>query len=89
MPSSTNIRILSGISNDSISEQGVTFAVVIVKKHVIDSRTTANEPINDFWSVFPGMPVVLMAQDRSGRPTYYGRPDLSQFMARVSLHAIP
>lgn len=71
-----------------IREQGVTFAIVVVKRHVIDSRITANETINSFWSVFPGMPVVLMAQDPSGRPTYCGRPDLSRFMSSVPLSAI-
>ena len=35
------------------------------------------------------MPVVLMAQDGQGRPTYFGRRDLSQFMANVPLQAVP
>lgn len=72
-----------------IREQNVTFAVVIVKRHIIDSRTQANEAIRSFSSAFPGMPVVLMAQDSRGRASYYGRNDLSQFLARVPLHAIP
>jgi hypothetical protein len=72
-----------------IKEQGITFAVVIVKKSVIDDRTKADQAILSFTPVFPGLPVVLMAQNSSGRPTYYGRPDLSKFLANIPMAAIP
>ena len=72
-----------------IREQNVTFAVVIVKKHILDNRVQASNAIRAFGGAFPGMPVVLMAQDSRGRASYYGRPDLSQFLARVPLNAIP
>jgi hypothetical protein len=72
-----------------IREQGVTFAVVIVKKHVIDSSAEANRAIAGFQPVFPGLPVVLMAQDYRGTPTYYGRRDIARFLASVPLEAIP
>lgn len=72
-----------------IKEQGVTFAVVVVKKAVLDYKPKADEAIRDFSGVFPGMPVVLMAQDARGVPTYYGRKDISRFLANVPLHAIP
>jgi hypothetical protein len=72
-----------------IREQGQTFAVVVVKRHVIDNRSTAVEAIASFHPVFPGMPIVLMAQDGSGRPTYYGREDISRFLANVPMRAIP
>ena len=72
-----------------IREQGQTFAVVVVSVHVIESRSTAAEAIASFNPVFPGMPVVLMAQDSAGRPTYYGRQDISQFLANVPMRAIP
>ena len=72
-----------------IREQGVTFAIVIVKKHVIDSVSQANEAIGSFRPMFPGLPVVLMAQDQRGRPTYYGRRDISRFLASVPVQAIP
>ena len=45
--------------------------------------------IRTFSGAFPGMPVVLMAQDSRGTPTYYGRPDLSRFLANTPLGAIP
>lgn len=72
-----------------IREQGVTFAVVIVKKYVIDSSAEANQTITAFQPVFPGLPVVLMAQDYQGTPTYYGRQDIARFLATVPLEAIP
>jgi hypothetical protein len=66
-----------------IREQGVTFAIVIVKPHVIDNAFEADRTMASLQPVFPGMPVVLMAQDYRGVPTYYGRRDISQFMASV------
>jgi len=72
-----------------VREQGITFAVVVVKKHVVDSSSEATRTISAFRSAFPGLPVVLMAQDSSGRPTYYGRQDIARFLASVPMHAIP
>jgi hypothetical protein len=72
-----------------IREQNVTFALVIVKKHVLDNHIEANSAIRAFGGAFPGLPVVLMAQDSRGRASYYGRSDISKFMARVPLNAIP
>ena len=72
-----------------IREQGVTFAVVIVKKHVVDNSFEAQDAIAAFQPVFPGLPVVLMAQDARGVPTYFGRTDIARFMSSVSLSAVP
>lgn len=72
-----------------IKEQGVTFAVVIVKKSVIDIPSEAKKAIQSFQPLFPGIPVLLMAQDTRGIPTYYGRKDISRFMASVPLQAVP
>jgi hypothetical protein len=72
-----------------IREQGVTFAVVIVKRHVLSSHSGANRVIAAFQPAFPGCPVVLMAQDARGVPTYYGRRDLVDFLASVPMEAIP
>ena len=72
-----------------IREQGQTFAVVVVKPHVIQSRSVAARAIRGFMPGFGGAPVVLMAPAGRGRPTYFGRPDISRFMASVPLQAIP
>jgi hypothetical protein len=72
-----------------IKEQGVTFAVVIVKPHVVSNQSEANEAIWAFQPAFPGLPVILMAQNARGVPTYFGRQDIARFMAKVPLSAVP
>jgi hypothetical protein len=71
-----------------IREQGVDFAVVVVKPHVIANSHEAAEAITGLTPAFR-VPIVLMAQDSRGRPTFYGRRDLSAFMSRVPVSAIP
>lgn len=72
-----------------IKEQGVTFAIVVVKPHIIRNSFQANDAIRSFQPLFPGTPIVLMAQDGFGTPTYYGRNDLVNFMASVPMAAVP
>jgi hypothetical protein len=72
-----------------IKEQDVTFAVVIVKQHVLDISSEANDAIASFQPLFPGIPLVLMAQDSRGTPTYYGRRDIVNFMADVPMSSVP
>jgi len=72
-----------------VKEQGVTFAIVVVKQSVVDNRSTAEKTIQSFRSVFPGSPIVLMAQDRRGVPQYFGRRDIVNFLAKVPMSAIP
>lgn len=73
-----------------ISEQGVTFAVVIVKRHILNSRREANRLISTFQhNVFGQIPVILMSQDTRGIPSYYGRDDIVQFLSRIPLGSIP
>jgi hypothetical protein len=72
-----------------IKEQGQTFAVVVVKRHVTDNRYQAAEATQSFSRCFPGMPIVLMSQDSRGTPTYFGRRDLANFLSRVSMNRIP
>lgn len=72
-----------------IKEQGVTFAIVIVKKVVLDNRSDANSTIRSFQPVFAGTPVVLMAQDSRGAASYFGRHDIVNFLSRVPMASIP
>lgn len=72
-----------------IREQGVTFALVVVKSHIVQNRIEAGETISAFQPYFPGMPVVLVGQDSRGVPTYFGRPDIARFMASVPMSAVP
>lgn len=71
-----------------IREQGQTFAVVVVKPHIIQNPSEAAEAISSFTPVFR-VPVVLMAQDAGGRPTFYGRQDIARFLSGVPVRAIP
>lgn len=73
-----------------IKEQGITFGIVAVKPHILTNDTEAKKLIAVFETqVFVGHPVVLMAQDASGRPSYYGRKDIADFLAKTPLAAIP
>lgn len=76
------------ITGAVLREQGVSFAVVIVKPQVVQNSVEAMSAIASFTPVFR-VPVLLMAQDAGGRPTYFGRNDLARFMSRVPLSAVP
>lgn len=65
-------------------EQGVTFAVVVVKQHALNDDARAT-----FQPAFPGVPIVLMSQDSRGVPTYLGRPDIVRFLTNVPFQALP
>lgn len=76
------------ITGAVIREQGVTFAVVIVKEHVVRNPSEARDAIAGLVPVFR-VPVVLMAEDSGGRPTYYGRTDIARFLSSISPGRIP
>lgn len=71
-----------------IKEQGVTFSVVVVKSSALNSSN--KERVRDDYSrYFPRMPIILMAQDSRGIPTYDGRKDIVQFLANLHISQIP
>lgn len=72
-----------------IKEQNVTFAIVVVKKFILDNPTQATNAIHGFEKIFPGLPIVLMAQNHKGIPSYYGRKDLTNFLSKLPLSSIP
>jgi hypothetical protein len=72
-----------------IKEQGVSFAVVVVKPHIINNSLEANRMQNSFKGVFGNVPIVLMAQNSRGVPTYYGRTDIVKFLSRIHISQIP
>lgn len=71
-----------------ISEQGQKFAIVIVKEYVLNS-TEKDTVSMEFSKYFPGMPLILMAQNSRGIPTYYGRKDIVAFLAKLHISQIP
>ncbi len=72
-----------------VREQGITFAVVFVRKYVVENASEAQSAIRSFAPVFPGVPLVLMGQDNSGRATFFGRRDIAQFLSRISHNRLP
>jgi hypothetical protein len=72
-----------------IKEQGITFAIVIVKPFVLQSQSESEKTVRSFSPYFPGMPLILMAQDGRGTPTYFGRKDIVNFLADIHISQIP
>jgi hypothetical protein len=72
-----------------VKEQGVTFGLVVVKPRVLRNGSERERLRAAFGAVFGVVPIVLMAQDSRGVPTYQGRSDIVRFLTRVSLQSIP
>ena len=72
-----------------IKEQSVTFGVVAVKPHVLHNDAEAESMRHFGTQVFGLVPIILMAQNSRGVPTYSGRRDIVKFLASVPLRAIP
>ncbi|WP_459902132.1 hypothetical protein [Desulfobaculum senezii] len=71
-----------------IKEQGVTFAIVVVKQHVLNNSTQREDVQRQFTHFFQN-PVVLMAQNSRGRHDFWGRQDLVDFLVNVPVSSIP
>ena len=80
---------MSGFDGAIVREQGVEFAIAVVRRSVLDLPSARDQALVEFSSVFGGLPTVLMAQDGGGVPSYYGRSDIVDFLASVSMEAIP
>lgn len=72
-----------------VKEQGQVFAIIIVKQSALSSDYNAQEVARSFAPLFPGMPIVLMAQDTRGVPTYWGRQDIVNFLVSIHISQIP
>jgi hypothetical protein len=72
-----------------LQEQGVTFAIAVVRRGVLANSAQREESLGEFQAFFGGIPVVLMEQDAAGVPSWFGRPDLTRFLATVQVGAIP
>lgn len=72
-----------------IKEQGVEFAIIVVQEHILNNSSRADKVITSSRPMFPGIPIILMAQDSRGVPKYYGRRDVVNFMASVPMEAVP
>jgi hypothetical protein len=71
-----------------IRDWGVRFAVVIVKPQLLQSPHHATKAQIAFAPAFPGVPIVLMAQDPTGAPIFHGRKDLVALVHDIQLDAV-
>jgi hypothetical protein len=72
-----------------ITEQGITFGIVIVKPHVLQSSHEQIGARTLGIQAFGSVPIVLMAQDGRGVPIYQGRRDIVRFLSNVFVEQIP
>ncbi|KGK91565.1 hypothetical protein DP73_03040 [Desulfosporosinus sp. HMP52] len=72
-----------------IKEQGVSFAIVMVKHDVVENITENQAALDAYSYVFEGMPIILMGHDSQGKSNYYGSEDIVYLLAKVDPHSIP
>lgn len=77
------------VTGSVIKEQGVTFAVIIVKPHVTRYTASAIEARRGLATFFPNMPIILMSQNEIGTPRFVGRKDIVEFLQSIRLDQIP
>ena len=67
----------------------MTFGVLVVKPHVLNDPTSGAQMRAFGVKAWGSIPIVLMAQDGRGTPTYEGRPDLVRFLTKIFVEQIP
>lgn len=72
-----------------VKEQGITFGIVIVKPHILQIQNEISSMQSFGQRAFGNMPIILMAQNSRGIPTYCGRKDIVNFLASISIGRIP
>ena len=72
-----------------IKEQKVVFGIIVVKPHVLQSESESNSMRAFGVRAFGSIPIILMAQNSRGIPTYSGRSDIVKFLSKVPLNRIP
>ncbi len=72
-----------------IKEQGVTFGIIIVKPYVLQNQKERESVVLLGKKAFGAMPIVLMAQNSRGVPTYWGRTDIVNFLSKIPMECIP
>ncbi len=72
-----------------VREQGISFAIVLVKNYAIQSSFEASRTREAFQPYFSGLPLILAAQDSRGRYEYQGRSDIVDFLASIDSRRIP
>lgn len=77
------------IQGAAIKEQGIAFAIVIVKPHILDFAGDREAMAAQLKPLFPGLPIVLMAQDGLANPRWWGPPKIVELLQGVAVAQIP
>ena len=56
-----------------------------IKRKIFKKIITKNKRSD----IFPNTPIILMAQDNKGVPTYQGRKDIVNFLVNIDINQIP
>ncbi|KUO75295.1 MAG: hypothetical protein APF81_17570 [Desulfosporosinus sp. BRH_c37] len=72
-----------------VKDQGITFAIVIVKDETIQNTSKSKEAMDAYRHIFPDMPIILLGRDSQGKSTYCGPKDMVNFLANVDPNRIP
>ena len=67
----------------------INVVVVLVGMDLVESAGEADMAIDTMRPSFGGVPVVLMAQNEKGSPTYYGDEELVGLLAGVPVDKMP
>ena len=73
----------------AISLQGHQFVVVVSQMKLVASPGEADMAIDDLQPYFGGVPVVLLAQQDDGSPSYYGDSQLVELLAGIPIDKMP
>ncbi len=71
-----------------VKEQGVTFAVVLVKSHMFNFITSKKDAISTYRPYFPGVRIIL-ARQQPGGMEYYGDNKIVAFLSSIHHSQLP
>lgn len=71
------------------SKGQITFALAIVKRDVISNRAESSKVEAALQTIFPGVSVILVAEDDDALANYRSRREFSDFTNRVSCRVVP
>jgi len=72
-----------------VTHRGTRFALVEADAELIDSQAESVEALRFLARRFPGLPILLMATDASGRPRYRGPTELVRKAATLKISGLP
>lgn len=72
-----------------ITEQGITFAVVVVRLATLRSPLLRDKTVSTYTDIFQGIPVVLTAKEPLGAVKYFGRQDIVNYLSTIKPSQIP